>query len=284
MIDSALVLNCPSTMGAYQHRHIENIECWLDFFVNEERIHVVATPSSERWQDLAHLEYDKELYTLLPVLSFDTCSRWQAGLFEALALYQPRNHVFLWAADFFYSDEAKRAAEKMLDYDGDEDLVVGTIEAGGKKEDIDRCATHPFIEIWFPEEFEIIQSKGFSKPRSELLRFSVPFLEYSLRKRWFPTEQTIHLIFQCLWNDGDFEVEPILLPKIEDDGEARNQPNVIQQVERMEVWLKYMWRERQCELDCSWWEMDEYKNKCIQSFETAMRAYDILVEDCATAA
>jgi hypothetical protein len=154
MIDTALVLNCPSTMGAYQHRHIENIECWLDFFVNEERIHVVATPSSERWQDLAHLEYDKELYTLLPVLSFDTCSRWQAGLFEALALYQPRNHVFLWAADFFYSDEAKRAAEKMLDYSGNEDLVVGTIEAVGKKEDIDRCATHPFIEIWFPEEFE----------------------------------------------------------------------------------------------------------------------------------
>ena len=283
MIDTALVLNCPSTMGAYRHRHMENIACWLDFFVNKQKIHVVATAHSENWQDLAHLEYDKELFTLLPVLSFDTCSRWQAGLSEALTLYQPSNHVFLWAADFFFSDEAKRAAEKMLDYAGTADLVVGTIEAVGKKEDIDRWATHPFIEIWFPKESEIIQSKNFSKPRSELLRFSVPFLEHSLRKRWFPTEQTIHLIFQCFWNGHDFKAEPILLPRIEDDGEARNQPNVIQQVERMEVWLKYMWRERQCELDGHWWEMDAYKNKCIQSFETAMRAHDILVADCAAA-
>lgn len=31
MIDSALVLNCPSTMGAYQHRHIENILIITDF-------------------------------------------------------------------------------------------------------------------------------------------------------------------------------------------------------------------------------------------------------------
>ena len=104
----------------------------------------------------------------------------------------------------------------------------------------------------------MLKSNGFTKPRSELLRSSVPFLKQALEKRWFPTEQTIHLIFQCLWSRNQFQAMPILFPKINDDGKDREQPEVIQQVERMEVWLKYMWRDRQKELERDWCKTREF--------------------------
>lgn len=279
MIDTALVLNCPYTFYEYEPWHLDNIKCWLDYFIDEKELHVVATLPTERAEDVMNLTYDKELYTCYPVLSFDTCDRWRAGLSKALDQYCPQKHVYLWSADFDCTEESKTAADKLIDYPEGKDLVVGTIEAVGKKEDIDKFATNPFVENWFPDEFESIKANGFSKPRSELLRFSVSFLEFALSKRWFPTEQTIHLIFQCLWNDGSFEAEPIFFPKIKDDGEARDQPNVIQQVERMEVWMKYMWRDRQSELNRNWWETGEYTKKCKRSFRTAMRAHDILLKD-----
>ncbi len=276
MEDCTLVLICPFTTGDYRQRHVDTITCWLDFFVYEKGIPVLAMLPLECEPDLALHHFDKEPKTFFPVLGFDTCDRWRVGLFEALHLHRPRKHVVLWSADFECSEKAKIAADTLINHPADVDLVVGTIEASGIKEEIDRLATNPFIENWFPVEFDMISKSGFSKPRSELLRFSVTFLESALGKRWFPAEQTIHLIFQCLWNKN-FKAEPVFLPNIEDDGEARNQPNVIQQVERMEVWMKYMWRDRQGQLNNNWAKSGEYQRKAERSFQIAMQAYNVLL-------
>ena len=279
MVDSALVLNCPYTKGPYEAQHKNNINCWLEFFVHEKNIPVIATVPLLRFPEISDLCYDRvsEYLQFCGVICFDTCEAWHIGFYDVIHAYDPAKYVYLWSADFECTREAKDAASNLLDYPIENDLLVGTIEASGTKEDIDQWATYPLLKFWFPEEYRALKEMGFSKPRSELLRFSTDFLYHALKKRWFPAEQTIHLIFQGLWN-GKFKMAPIYFPRIKDDDVSRDQPNFIQQVERMEAWMKQMWRERQKELVDVWRVTRGYKEKCEESFEILMDVYDNLLQ------
>ena len=279
MTDSALVLICPFTNDTYESQHKTNINCWLEFFVHEKKIPVIATVPLSHFPENSDLQCDRvsEYLQFCPVICFDTCDAWHVGFYDAIQAYNPARYVYLWSADFECNQIAKDAADRLLTYPEENDLLVGTIEASGTKEDIDQWSTYPLLKYWFPVEYKKLKQMGFSKPRSELLRLSVDLLTYALKKRWFPAEQTIHLIFQCLWN-GKFNLAPTYFPKIKDDDVSRDHPNFIQQVERMEVWIKQMWRERQNELVKEWEVKEVYKENCEDSFKILMKVYDNLIE------
>ena len=231
-----------------------------------------------------------KLFTLLPVDSFDTCDRWRAGLSAAMEKFKNADYFFLWSADFLSpresaksneseqsANESEQAASALIDYGGKQDLVVGTIEAGGMKEAIDQYAIYPLLQNWFPDEFELMMQIGLLKPRSELLRLSRKFLQVSLHRRWYPTEQTIYLILQCLWSlklwnnlkeEERFTVVALKFPKIPDDPSARDDLNVVQQVDRMELWLKYIWRDKFRK-----WFLPDYVSRFQTSSEIVKNAY-----------
>ena len=203
--------------------------------------------------------------------SFDTCDRWKAGFLKALD--NPNTYLFyLWSADFQFSKLSESSAEKLFDYEEQYDLVVGTIEATGTKELIDSLGTLPMLELWFNKETTHLVRNGFKKPRFELLRISRKFIEFSLSKRWYPSEQTINLILQCLWNDNLFTVQSLSLKEIKDDDQSRKTPNAIQQIERMELWLKYMWKDRNRD-----WSPNEYFLMCEKSHKIYKNAYSYLL-------
>lgn len=187
--------------------------------------------------------------------------------------FAPKKYLYLWSADFHFNAAARNAADSLLNNQLETDLLVGTFKGTARKEAVDRRATFPLIENWFPDEYRTMREAGFFKPRSELLRFSTIFLSFTFSKRWFPTEQSIHLIFQCLWDMENFSAAPVDLGEISDDDEERAHPNVIQQIDRMDVWLKYMWREHQTELHRGGWQYCDFLRKSVRSFNLIQEAY-----------
>lgn len=275
-----VVLNLLFKPKQYESNDISNIFNWINFF-RSHKMRVIATPPIERKEIFEQIgitgENSREsLFISYPVLSFDTCDRWRVGLRKATEFES--KYYYLWSADFDFSEKSKSAASDLINYDGDESLVIGTIKATGTKETIDEIATFPLLKLWFPKEYKRIKGEGFTKPRSELLRFSRNFLLKTLEKRWYPTEQTINLILQCFWSGktDNFRVKPLdfCYDRISDSEVARLSPNVIQQVERMELWLKYIWRDRNKN-----WEKHNYIELCEKSFEITKKAYEKLLNN-----
>ena len=62
------------------------------------------------------------------------------------------------------------------------------------------------------------------------------------------------------------------LSNLRDSDEARNNPNLVQQIERMEVWLKYMWRDHKNN-----WNKTEYVLKCEESSRIVIEACRLLL-------
>ena len=159
-------------------------ENWINFFIEHE-MYVIGTAPIERVRDLKRIDVkDKGRFSLLPVMSFDAADRWRVGLYEAINRFKDAQHYFLWSADFVSpgedkSGKSRQIASDMVNWEGDEDLVVGTVNSTGIKESIDLCGTYPLLQVWFPREFELMMQKGILRPRSELLRFSPRFLEAS---------------------------------------------------------------------------------------------------------
>ncbi len=243
MMQQTVVLNLLYKPRPYSPSDVETIQAWIDYFRSRDSF-VVVTPPLERADIIDTLSgYAGNGVLPVPVSSFDTCDRWQAGLRAALEHWGDAklkaHRLYLWAADYAFSEPSRFAAECMIEHRGTEELLVGTIEATGVKAAIDEYATLPLLRCWFPEECSAVHDKGLLHPRSELLGLSAPFIRMALARRWYPTEQTVHLILQCLWNGHS--VIGLPMPNLSDDNEARTDNNVVLQVQRLELWLKYMW-------------------------------------------
>jgi hypothetical protein len=271
---NVVVLNLLFKPRPYSENDINTISQWIRFFQEHDLI-VIATPPQERADVFDRITVqNKDFFIPFPVTSFDTCDRWKAGLLRAVQIDMIKptgsKFYFLWSADFEFTVDSKAAAGELLSHNGQEDLVVGTIKASGTKNAIDRYGTGPLTKFWFPDEYRRMITGGFSKPRSELLRFSEAFLTKALNRRWYPTEQTICLIMQCFWDR--LPIRMLQFSNLQDSDEARDNPNLVQQIERMEVWLKYMWRDREKN-----WNKTEYLLKCEESSRIATEACRLLL-------
>jgi len=271
---NVVVLNLLFKPEPYSDQDLGTISRWMEFF-QDQGLLVIATPPLERAEVFDRLTLPhRDSFLPLPAMSFDTCDRWKAGLLKGMHLDGNRQResrfYFLWSADFEFSPDAQDAAKALLRYEGKEDLVVGTIQATETKDAIDRLGADPLIRFWFPDEHRRMAAEGFFKPRSELLRFSEGFLTASLRRRWYPTEQTISLILQCFWDRRPICSLPFA--RLQDSAEARENPDIVQQIERMEVWLKYLWREHHRH-----WDAAEYLRQCEESSRIALEACRLLL-------
>ncbi len=295
MHSAVIVLNFPFAQAGYGEAEIKSIRQWLRFFVELETP-VVGTPplanAPHVEQVIAELNTrHRTQVTVVPVPSFDTCERWRAGLQAAVTrtAFCGVDRFVLWASDFAPpdgSEDSRRAALDMVRYDGEDDLVVGTIDASGAKRMIDDCATYPLTNHWFPQEFAAMQHAELLRPRSELLNISRRLLEGSsengprpsgsLSERWYPSEQTIHLILQCLWSNGRWSVKARPLGKLVDMGSTPHR-DIVQQVDRMELWLSYMWRSH-----TAGWSLRDYASLRAESFEIVQSAYRYIEAALAT--
>ncbi len=271
---NVVVLNLLFKPRPYSDEDLDTISKWVGFFQKRE-VMVIAAPPQERADVFENLRVpNADLFIPFPVLSFDTCDRWKAGLLRALQMDESISSedmfYFLWSADFEFKEQSVAAVNELLKYNGQEELVVGTIKASGTKNAIDKYGTGPLIKSWFPDEYRRMVNDGFLKPRSELLRFSKAFLTEALNRRWYPTEQTIFLILQCFWDQRPIRM--LQFSNLQDSDEARNNPNLVQQIERMEVWLKYMWRDREKD-----WNKSEYLSKCEKSSRVSAEACRMLL-------
>ena len=267
-----VILNFPYKSTDYDDNEIDNYERWIDFFCRKTS-GVIVTPPIER----KNINFSKNINNIknlkiFPVTSFDTCDRWKAGLSNAINNSEIDIFCF-WSADFEFNPLSKNSADLLINRDDNYDLVVGTIEATGRKELIDQIATLPLTKNWFPEETQIIERKGFSKPRSELFKISKLFASFLLSNRWYPSEQTIYILLQSIWNCKRFTMNQISLGKIQDDEEDRYNKNVIQQIERMELWLKYMWRDHNNN-----WQPDQYLSKSEKSSSIVRKANKFIMD------
>lgn len=250
----------------------ERIERWIGFFAPRvARLWAVAPV--ERAADAPRPEKAAR-WELLPAASFDSCDRWRAGLLRWLAAAAaPDARAVLWSADFDFTPPAREAADALLATPGDADLRVGTIDASGAKEAVDRLATGPLLAHWFPEEAARMADAGLARPRSELLRLGRTFAASALAARWYPTEQTLHLILQCLWSEGRFRAEALALPALRDDDANRAGTGIVEQVERMELWLRYLWRGRNPGFAAA-----DYLARCEESARIALGASRALLD------
>jgi hypothetical protein len=236
---------------------------------------VIVTLPQERVDVFESIKVlDSKLLIKCPTMSFDTCDRWKRGFREALCNISNEipDHLYLWSADFNYNTGSQTAADRLLSHRGAEDLVIMTIEAAGRKCEIDTIGTYPLLKNWFPSEFGKMLDEGFTKPRSELLRISREFCASAIGRRWYPTEQTIYLILQSFWED---QWKAVSLPsgtQLCDDDTDKKSPNVVQQIERMELWLKYIWRDRH-----KGWDRNEYLNKVKASGRIVRQACEQLL-------
>lgn len=272
-MQNIIVLNLLFKPKPYSDDDLKTISNWINFF-QERGLKVIVAPPQERRDVFDFLKVSNtDLFIPFPVLSFDTCDRWKAGLLKALQIDEgissKDNFYYLWSADFEFTEQSKSAARELLSYNGQEELVVGTIKATGTKNSIDKYGTIPLIKSWFPDEYRRMVNEEFSKPRSELLRFSKTFLNTALNRRWYPTEQTIFLILQCFWEQRS--IRAIQFSNLQDSDEARDK-NLVQQIERMEVWLKYMWRDHGKN-----WNRTEYLLKCEKSSRISTEACRLLL-------
>ena len=267
----AIILNLPFKADSYSEKEVMQFEKWIRFFAGKDA-QVIVTPPAER-KDLVFTESVTKLENihLFFVPSFDTCDRWKAGLLKALE--NPNTDPFyLWSADFQFSELSTASADKLFEHENGCDFVVGTIEATGTKERIDTLGTFPLLHHWFHKESDLMIKKGFYKPRSELLRLSRKFLEFALAKRWYPSEQTINLILQCLWNEDLFTMKSMAIGEIKDADASRETSDVVEQIERMELWLKYMWRNHNRN-----WAPDKYQFMCGKSHQILQNAIEHLL-------
>ncbi|MDX2440183.1 MAG: hypothetical protein QNK40_06480 [Desulfobacterales bacterium] len=270
---NAIILNLPYKNKKYDSVELEKFKNWVKFFTKQEKdIQIIITTPFERKDDsLDQIIYGISNASIIPSASFDTCDRWRIGFLEA-SKDEDIEFFYLWSADFEFSELAKSSAIELFEHTSNKDLVVGTIQATGTKELIDSVGTFPLLELWFKKECKYLEREGFSKPRSELFRISRSLLKESLEKRWYPSEQTLHLLLICIWGGMQFSLEPLPLKALKDDDQLRDNPGAFQQIERMELWLKYIWKDRHAK-----WLPNEYYTLCDKSGEILRNAFDILV-------
>jgi hypothetical protein len=245
------------------------VQEWIDFFLKNNCEMLVVTPPTERAHEISAVckDFAKERVQVLAVMSLDTCDRWRAGLTWARQ-NAPKEDVMDWSSDFKPEQGAKNAALELAACVSDDDMIVGCIEATGTKKGVDDLATWPLLDHWFPEESARLKDSKITKPRSELIRLRADFVDTVLRQRWFPTEQTIAMLLNSLW--GDHRIRAMALPAMEDEGRSLE---VVQQPERMDLWMRYIWRAR-----VKNWNPDDYLRRCETASKLVLKANRALIK------
>mgnify|MGYP000311785464 CR=1 FL=1 len=102
---------------------------------------------------------------------------------------------------------------------------------------------------WFPEITQKILKKplALNKPRSEFINIDIGVLQELLAKKVFAYEQTLNILIQA-WDfnkkDWVYSIHNYNLGSFTDDGGIRQYAECVNQIERTERMMKFLWREK----------------------------------------
>ena len=186
---------------------------------------------------------------MLDIWAVDTCQMWYAGLGAAFEQGGAGDVYWLIPGDFNYGTAAGQEVLDRLHHlpeiilELGQDLCIGEIatDHNSSKRLIDTYGTFALLYNWFPAEAQEIRQLT-ERPRSEFLALSHGFLGETLRRRWYPYEQTVVMLLQAVF--GKKSISQFFVGNISDLPEGREPvASAMQQVERTERVLKAVWRE-----------------------------------------
>jgi hypothetical protein len=131
-------------------------------------------------------------------------------------------------------------------------FIIGDFDTGDKysaKELIDTYGIYPLLANWFPKVFKEIRGFNLCRPRSEFLNIKVSTLKKFLNYRKFAYEQTLNMMIHAWDFEKDAWQADISRPGIhplgiiKDASTFRQYSGCLNQIERTERLLKYLWRE-----------------------------------------
>jgi hypothetical protein len=187
---------------------------------------------------------------ILDAWCVDTCQMWYTGLGKAFEQGGPNDIYWLIPGDFNYgSAVGKEVLGRLHDLpeiigELQQDLCIGEIatDHGNPKQLIDTYGTFALLYNWFPAEAQEIRHMT-ERPRSEFFAISHRFLHDILAQRWFAWEQTVVMLLQAVFSNRC--ITRFFVGNISDLPEGRESfASAMQQVERTELVLKTIWRER----------------------------------------
>jgi hypothetical protein len=180
----------------------------------------------------------------------DTCQMWYSGLGRAFERGGPNDVHWLIPGDFNYGTAVgKEVLGRLHDLpeivlELRQDLCVGEIatDHNNSKQLIDTYGTFALLYNWFPAEAQQIRQLT-ERPRSEFFAIGQRFLGEVLGHRWFAWEQTVVMLLHAVFSNQ--HITRFLVGSISDLPEGRESfASAMQQVERTELVLKTLWRER----------------------------------------
>jgi len=187
---------------------------------------------------------------ILDVWCVDTCQMWYSGLGKAFELGGPDDVYWLIPGDFNYGTAVgKEVLGRLHDLPeiiGElrQDLCIGEIatDHNNPKQLIDTYGTFALLYNWFPAEAQEIRQLT-ERPRSEFFAIGHRFLHDVLGQRWYTWEQTVVMLLQAVFSNK--RITRFFVGNISDLPEGReSHASATQQVERTELVLKTLWRER----------------------------------------
>jgi hypothetical protein len=187
---------------------------------------------------------------ILDVWCVDTCQMWYSGLGKAFELGDPDDVYWLIPGDFNYGTAVgKEVLGRLHDLPeiiGElrQDLCIGEIatDHNNPKQLIDTYGTFALLYNWFPAEAQEIRHLT-ERPRSEFFAIGHRFLRDILGQRWYAWEQTVVMLLQAVFSNR--RITRFFVGNISDLPEGRESfASATQQVERTELVLKALWRER----------------------------------------
>lgn len=216
---------------------------------------------------------------LIDAWCVDTCQMWYTGLGAAYDRGGPEDVYWLIPGDFNYGSAVGREVLGHLHdlpeicVELKQDICVGEIATSHNhpKHLIDTYGTFPLLYNWFPAEAR--ETREYTeRPRSEFFAIRHEFLGETLNRRWYPFEQTVHLLLQAVW--GKKRISRFFVGNICDlpDGHE-TVAAAVQQIERTEKMLKSIWREKRLEQK-DW--ITDYQRLTTQSFQIRSGALTVL--------
>ena len=219
----------------------------------------------------------------------DTCQMWLTGFGYAFDLKGGDEGDVFWfiPGDFRYCEDQGDIFTQMISIPDNiiepagrlfkYDVCIGEIKVDREdsKQLIDTYGTYGLLANWFPHEAKQIR-RITTKPRTEFLAVSRGFLRHALSNRWYPYEQTLVMLLQCLRTEhGERKINKIELGTISDLPQGRDAlSGAMQQLERTERVLKLFWREQQFEPVTQW--IDTFRRLDTQSEQIRGAALVIL--------
>lgn len=196
----------------------------------------------------------KEKVEILKVWSVDSCQMWLTGWGYIIDRYPESSRIVQLPGDIetikdetdFFND-----IHNFITASGD-NFVIGDFNTGDRysaKELIDTYGIYPLLANWFPKVFKKIRGFHLRRPRSEFLNIKTTTLKEFLKYQKFAYEQTLNMIIHAwdfekdTWQANIKRPRIVRLGTIKDDSTFRQYGGCLNQIERTERLLKYLWRE-----------------------------------------